>query len=64
MVLRAILQMLGSGSKVVHIDKDARTASLADGSVLQYEALLSTMPLDLTLQTLGKSDWASELTHR
>ncbi len=62
--VRLNLQRLGSGSRVVGLDKDAKTASLSDGSVLQYEALLSTMPLDLTLQTLGKPDWASELTHR
>lgn len=58
------LQRLGGDSRVVGIDKDARTASLADGSQLQYESLLTTMPLDLTLRWLGKPDWADELTHR
>ncbi len=58
------MQRLGSGSAVVSIDKDAQTASLADGSQLQYGSLLTTMPLDLTLQWLGKPDWADELTHR
>lgn len=61
---RWLLQRLGSGSKVLSIDKDARTVSLADGSQLHYESLLTTMPLDLTLQWLGKPDWADELTHR
>ena len=28
-----------------------------------YDALISTMPLDLTLGWLGKSEWAEGLTH-
>lgn len=64
MLCHTPVQRLGSGSKVVSIDKDAKLVSLADGSQLQYESLLTTMPLDLTLQWLGKSDWAAELTHR
>ncbi len=39
-------------------------ATLASGMKIQYEALLSTMPLDVTLQWLGQPRWADELSHR
>ena len=31
---------------------------------IQYEALVSTVPLDLTLNWLGQANWATELSHR
>lgn len=49
---------------MVSLDKDAKTATLAGGRKIRYEALLSTMPLDLTLQWLGQQKWAAELSHR
>jgi len=54
---------LGGDNEVTSLDKDAKTVTLANGKMLQYDNLISTMPLDLTLQWLGKSDWAEELTH-
>lgn len=58
------VQRLGAGNEVTGLDKDAKTVTLASGVTLQYDSLISTMPLDLTLQWLGKGDWADELTHR
>jgi hypothetical protein len=48
---------------VVAIDKDARQVTLSDGSVVQYDALISTMPLDTTLRWLGRRDLAAQLVH-
>lgn len=49
---------------MVGLDKDAKSVTLADGSVIEYEALITTMPLDITLTWLGKKEWANTLTHR
>lgn len=38
-------------------------ATFADGSKIGYEALISTIPLDITLRWLGKPEWADGLTH-
>ena len=57
-------QKYGEEYTVVSLDKDAKTATLAGGRKIRYEALLSTMPLDLTLQWLGQQKWADELSHR
>lgn len=45
------------------IDAANKVVTLSDGSKLQYKALLSTIPLDITLRWLGKSEWADTLTH-
>ena len=58
------LQKYGKQYEVVDLDKDAKVATLASGARLQYDALLSTMPLDLTLCKLGRAKWASELLYR
>lgn len=50
-------------SSVAAIDPDARQVVLSDGSVVHYEALVSTIPLDTTLRWLGRSDLAGRLTH-
>lgn len=63
-VVQCCVQRLGGDNEVTSLDKDAKTVTLANGKMLQYDNLISTMPLDLTLQWLGKSDWAEELTHR
>jgi hypothetical protein len=60
----ALPQRYGPGNRVVAIDKDAKSVTLASGVVISYEALVSTMPLDLTLRSLGKADWADGLMHR
>lgn len=46
------------------LDRKAKVATLASGAKIQYEALVSTMPLDLTLAWLGQPKWADELSHR
>lgn len=40
-----------------------KTLKLSDGRLIQYKALLSTMPLDDTLQFVGMSCLADNLTH-
>ena len=51
------------GAGVVSIDKDAKTVRLSDGSALRYGALITTMPLDVTLRWLGQPEWAAGLQH-
>lgn len=46
------------------LDKDKQIATLSSGKKIQYDALISTMPLDITLTWLGKKQWADGLTHR
>ena len=59
-----VLQKYGEEYTVTGIDKEAKVATLACGQKIQYEALVSTMPLDLTLHRLGQPKWAEELSHR
>ena len=49
---------------MTNLDKEKQIATLASGKKIQYDALISTMPLDITLTWLGKKDWADGLTHR
>lgn len=51
------------GLSVISIDPEQRQVSLSNGSMVQYNALISTMPLDRTLMQLGKQQWAQRLTH-
>ncbi|MEW5306695.1 MAG: hypothetical protein WDW36_009143 [Sanguina aurantia] len=48
---------------VTAINKAEKFVTLADGSKIAYDSLLSTMPLDLTLSWLGKQEWADGLQH-
>jgi len=48
---------------VTNIDKDAKVVTLADGSSIGYNSLVSTLPLDITCRWLGKSEWADGLQH-
>jgi hypothetical protein len=48
---------------VTHIDAEAKAVTMADGTTIQYGALISTIPLDRTLCWLGKPDWAEGLHH-
>ena len=59
-----VSQKYGEEYMVMSIDKEAKVATLACGQKIQYEALVSTMPLDLTLHWLGQPKWADELSHR
>jgi hypothetical protein len=49
--------------RVVALDADARTATLASGERLRYGKLLSTCPLDALLGWLGRPEWAAGLRH-
>lgn len=46
------------------IDKEKQIVTLKNGQQIQYDALITTTPLDLTLQWLGKGDVAERLEHR
>ncbi len=58
------LQRYGKDFSVTNLDKEKQIATLASGKKIQYDALISTMPLDITLTWLGKKEWADGLTHR
>ena len=49
---------------MVGVDKDSKVVTLADGRRIQYDALISTLPLDITLNWLGQEEWAKGLTRR
>lgn len=49
--------------KVVNILPEDHIVEFEDGSKIQYNKLISTLPLDITLNWLGKSDLASRLTY-
>ena len=51
------------GCRVVGVDKDARVVTLASGTRVRYDKLLTTLPLDLTLRWLGRADLAEGLVH-
>ena len=38
--------------------------TLKNGNKLQFDALITTMPLDITLQWCGQKKWADGLTRR
>lgn len=58
------LQKYGEDMAVTSIDKDSKTVTLKTGKKIQYDALISTLPLDFTLNWTGKKEWADGLTHR
>lgn len=45
------------------IDPAARIVQLASGDAIQYDKLLTTLPLDATLGWLGRKDRAGGLVH-
>ena len=49
---------------MVSLDKERKIATLQSGQRIKYDALILTMPLDLTLQWLGKKEWADTLSRR
>jgi len=61
--LLRLLPLQVYGVSVVRIDKELQQAALSDGRVLQYDHLISTIPLDETLRWLGKQEWAQQLQH-
>jgi len=48
---------------VTYIDYDRKTVTLSDGSLVRYENLVSTIPLDISLGWLGRPDLASRLRY-
>jgi protoporphyrinogen oxidase len=56
-------QRYGKDMTISGIDKDSKTAILANGHKIQYDAMISTMPLDIVCRWLGKPQWADGLTH-
>lgn len=45
------------------IDPQQRCVVLSDGSRVQYGAMISTVPLDITLSMLGQQQWAKGLQY-
>lgn len=58
------MQRYGKDNAVTKVDKEKKVVTLASGSQIQYDALISTLPLDIMLTWLGKEDWAKGLTRR
>jgi protoporphyrinogen oxidase len=56
-------QSYGADKAVTAIDADAKTVTLASGQRIQYDALISTLPLDTMCRWTGHSEWADRLTH-
>mmetsp|Transcript_18681 Transcript_18681/g.25763 ORF Transcript_18681/g.25763 Transcript_18681/m.25763 type:complete len:497 (+) Transcript_18681:67-1557(+) len=48
--------------KMISLNPKTKQATFLDGSVIQYNKLLSTIPLDITLTWLGRKDLADRLT--
>lgn len=57
-------QRYGPKNQVMGIDKDAQVVTLQDGKKIQYDALISTLPLDIMMTWLGQKKQADVLTHR
>eukprot|EP00775_Hariotina_reticulata_P011365 gene11365-11514_t len=51
------------GAAVSAIDQEAKQVTLSNGEVIQYQTLITTMPLDITLELLGRREWAQGLQH-
>lgn len=51
------------GHQATALDVEGRRMTFADGSMVRYDALLSTMPLDKLLRLCGRHEWADGLQH-
>jgi protoporphyrinogen oxidase len=51
------------GVSVVEFRADAQEIVMSDGTVIHYNKLMSTIPLDITLTKLGHTDLANRLTY-
>mmetsp|Transcript_14864 Transcript_14864/g.41789 ORF Transcript_14864/g.41789 Transcript_14864/m.41789 type:complete len:519 (+) Transcript_14864:99-1655(+) len=56
-------QSYGAGNSVVGVDMDAKMVTLASGGRIQYNSLISTLPLDIMCRWVGREEWAERLTH-
>eukprot|EP00878_Enallax_costatus_P013277 GHUV01013880.1.p1 GENE.GHUV01013880.1~~GHUV01013880.1.p1 ORF type:complete len:477 (+),score=117.64 GHUV01013880.1:113-1432(+) len=67
-IWKAVAQLLPANKQrydttVTAIDKLSKRITLSTGEAIQYDALISTIPLDTTLTWLGKQQWAQQLQH-
>ena len=62
--LPSCAQRYGPDNEMTKIDKEAQVVTLINGQQIHYDALITTTPLDLTLQWLGKPELADRLEHR
>ena len=51
------------GKKVYNIDLEGKVLVLEGGTIIKYKHCISTMPLDYTLQLVGKDELAKKLAH-
>ena len=58
------MQRYGKDNAVTGIDKDKKIVSLSGGRQIQYDALISTLPLDIMLNWIGQEEWSKGLTRR
>ena len=58
------VQKYGEDFELTGIDKEAKVATFKSGHKVQYDALISTAPLDITLTWLGQQKVADRLEHR
>ena len=56
-------QVYGAQAAVTSIDFEGHSVTLANGTIVRYRSLISTIPLDTTLTWLGRADLARRLTH-
>ena len=57
-------QRYGKEQAVVGVDKDKKVVTLSGGRQIQYDALISTLPLDIMLSWLDQPQWSKGLTRR
>jgi protoporphyrinogen oxidase len=51
------------GMQLTGLNVDQKVARFANGDEIQYDQLLLTTPLDITLTWLGRADWSQRLTY-
>jgi len=56
-------EKLKYGQKVTALDLPGHMVVLQDGTIIKYKNCISSMPLDYTLQLIGRDDLASKLLH-
>lgn len=50
-------------ARIITINADEHTVTLSDGNKIKYNKLLTTIPLDMTLNWLDRSDLSKRLTY-
>ena len=61
---RLPLQKYGPDYELTDIDKEKKVATFKNGQKIEYDAIISTAPLDITLTWLGQGKVAERLEHR